>query len=542
MKKLLLLLYFMFGIFHFAFSQTAPGIEWQKCLGGSDGQNAYGILKLPGKNYLAYGVSGPANNGNVTGCIGEFDCWFVKIDSIGNIIWQQCHGGSDYEYPLKGITTSDSNYLFVGFTNSNDFDVTGNHQYFHPNLQTWINSDDIWVVKIDTYGNILWQKCIGGSGGESASDVIQTSDGGYLIAGGTNSLDGDVTATRIDTIPYYYDGWLVKIDSVGNVLWNKCYGGNDGDVIKSILKTMNGYLLASYTTSIDGDVSGNHGTSDIWVAEIDTAGNIMWQKCFGGPDAENFFRMIPAPNGDFLISGSAGMDGGDVSGFHGGYYDVWVIRFDSIGNLIWQKCLGGSLIEYSHQIGMFPDGSILVSSVTQSNDGDVSGNHSATIYDTDVWLTKLDSNGYMLWQKCFGGSQTEYEADFIIDSSNAIIFAGMAGSNDFDVSGHHGGGDYWIVKLVPDTITGIPNVQSSTNNLQLFPNPAQNQITITLPPTFTQGPAVLTVFDMLGKQVLKQSISNQTSHILNLKSFPAGVYYMQVGSGMRMTTERFVKM
>jgi len=188
---------------------------------------------------------------------------------------------------------------------------------------------DWWIVKINSTGTIEWQRCFGGSANESASIVKQTSDGGYIVAGYTRSNDGDVTGNHGGT-SYYGDLCLLKLSSGGNVEWKKLYGGSGDEWPAGILQMENGeYIVAATTESDDGDVSGNHLGGDIWMLKISALGDILWQNCFGGSGAERAYGLEATNDGGYIVTGSSDSNDGDVTGNHGSD-DVWVVKFGDI--------------------------------------------------------------------------------------------------------------------------------------------------------------------------------------------------------------------
>jgi len=290
---------------------------------------------------------------------------------------------------------------------------------------------DFWVVKLSSTGSLQWQKCLGGSRDDSAHSIQQTSDGGYIVAGFTDSNDGDVSGNHGG-----WDVWVVKLNSTGSLQWQKCLGGSDWDYAHSIQQTSDGgYIVAGWTWSNDGDVSGNHGGLDVWVVKLSSTGTLQWQKCLGGSGWDGASHAQQTSDGGYIVSMS---NDGDVSG-----YDFWVVKLSSTGSLQWQKCLGGSGWDYARSIQQTSDGGYIVAGHTESNDGDVSGNHGGL----DVWVVKLSSTGSLQWQKCFGGSGWDGAHSIQQTSDGGYIVAGHTESNDGDVSGNHGGWDVWVVKL-----------------------------------------------------------------------------------------------
>ncbi|MEO0074024.1 MAG: hypothetical protein ABIK43_05135 [candidate division WOR-3 bacterium] len=168
-------------------------------------------------------------------------------------VWQRCLGGSDDDVALSIQPTPDQGYVVAGGTRSKDGDVTGQH-----------GNRDCWVVKLSANGDIQWQRCLGGSDYDAAYSIQPTPDQGYVVAGGTCSRNGDVTGQHGGV-----DCWVVKLSANGHIQWQRCLGGSDVDLANSIQPTPDqGYVVAGYTRSRDGDVTGQHGDRDCWVVKL----------------------------------------------------------------------------------------------------------------------------------------------------------------------------------------------------------------------------------------------------------------------------------
>ncbi|MBN2682223.1 MAG: T9SS type A sorting domain-containing protein [Bacteroidales bacterium] len=420
-------------------------IQWQKCLGGTDGDYAYSIQQTSNGGYIVAG-STSSNNGDVSGNNGGTDIWIVKLDIIGNLLWQKCFGGTNDDYATHIQKTDDGGYIVVGTTNSNNGDVTGNN-----------GSYDIWFVKLDNSGNIQWQKCIGGTNDDYAYFIQQTIDNGYIVAGYTWSNDGDISGNNGNE-----DMLIVKLDNSGNIIWQKCFGGTEYDRAHYIQQTTDGgYIVTGYTFSNDGDVSGNNGEEDMWVVKLDNLGDLQWQKCLGGTDWDGAFSIKQTADGGYIVAGETCSGDGDVFGYNWGY-DVWIVKLDNLGNIQWQKCLGGTYWEHSFSIQITSDGGYIVAGNSESNDGDVSGNHG----NVDFWVAILDNLGNIKWQKCLGGSGIDgaYNVQQTIDGG--YIVAGTTNSNDGNVSGNNGSYDMWVVKLFEPNITGNMFLDENENQIK----------------------------------------------------------------------------
>jgi hypothetical protein len=283
--------------------------------------------------------------------------------------WQKTLGGTNLDVAYSIQPTPDGGYIMAGETVSTNGNVIGNH-----------GSNDVWVVKLSSTGNLQWQKTLGGTNADVAYSIQPTPDGGYIFAGFTGSTNGDVTGNHGGQ-----DSWVVKLSSTGSLQWQKCLGGINYDRAQSIQPTPDGgYIVVGYTGSTNGDVTGNHGGSDTWVVKLSSTGSIQWQKALGGTGDDFAFSSQPTPDGGYIVAGVTQSNNGDVTGSHGSK-DAWVVKLSSTGSLQWQKCLGGTGYDEAQSIQPTPDGGYIVAVYTTSTDGDIIGNHGYY----DAWVVKL---------------------------------------------------------------------------------------------------------------------------------------------------------
>lgn len=343
-------------------------IVWQKSLGGSGEDIANSVIQTSDGGYIVSGQS-YSDNGDITDNHGGIDYWIVKLDASGNLVWQKSLGGSSLDYGREIQETIDGGFIMIGLSLSNNGDVTGNHGDY-----------DYWVVKMDGSGEIVWQNALGGSSVEQALSIRQTTDGGYVIAGSSRSVDGDVTLNHGSD-----DCWIVKLDPSGNLSWEKSFGGFSEDFAYSIQQTSEGgYVFAGFSSSWNGDITGNHGGRDVWIVKIDVVGNLIWQKSFGGTQNDIAMDIKNTLDGKYIITGYSNSINGDVTE-NNGEEDFWVIKIDTSGNIIWQKSFGGSGSDQAFCLEQAPDGGFILAGGSGSNDGNVSGNHG----NKDGWLLKL---------------------------------------------------------------------------------------------------------------------------------------------------------
>lgn len=412
---------------------TAPAILWQKLLGGSMGEEARFLQLTPDGGCVFTGYARSAN-GDVTVNKGDDDLWVVKLDENGSIQWQQTYGGTGQEWGRHIQLTTDGGYILAGHntTANENGDVHGNKGGF-----------DFWILKLSNSGQLEWQQSLGGSSLDLAYRIQQTADGNYVVFGGTKSIDGNVTGKSTSDADY----WLVKLDPVGNILWEKTIGGIGHEEGSSIeLTDDGGFILSGFTDSNNGDVTGNHGDFDAHLVKTDNDGNIQWSRCYGGMYNDAARDARQTADGGYIMAGYTNSDDGDVSGNHGGQ-DAWVVKLNADGLIQWQKALGGTSLEYAYYIEQARDKSgYLVTGHNGSDNGDVSDNHG--LYD--CWAVKLDPDGYLLWQKSLGGSEQDYGRAITQTYTGDYLISGYASSIDGDVTGKHGGPgskDAWIIKL-----------------------------------------------------------------------------------------------
>jgi Secretion system C-terminal sorting domain len=428
-------------------SAQAPAIEWQKTFGGSADEAASSIAPT---NDGGYAITGGtlSTDGDVTGNHGGIDYWVVKLNNAGGLQWQRTLGGSGTDSPRSIAAASDGGYIVAGYSQSINGDVTNNH-----------GGGDCWIVKLDSIGSLQWQKTFGGSDDDIASDIKTVSDGGYIVAGETSSSDGDVTDSN-----GFYDCWVLRLDSLGGLIWQKTFGGGSLDRSWSISPTSDGgFIMAGETGSFDGDVTNNHGMNDLWVIKLDAMGNMEWEKCFGGSSWDEARSIVQTMDHGYIVAGSTFSIDGDVTNHHG-LIDSWVVKLDSTGNLQWQKAMGGTEEEDALFLAITSSGGYLVAGSSRSDDGDVTGIQGICNW----WLMGLDSMGNLSWQRTLGGSDIDWALSATINSDGSFVVAGRVRSTDGDVTDNHGFSDCWAVKLTFDFNSINGQVFGDLNNNAVY--------------------------------------------------------------------------
>lgn len=485
--------------------------------------------------------------------------------------WQKTLGGTDYDHGTCIKPTPDGGYIISGTSQSNDGNVEGHYggydiwivklsatggtqwrrsfggTYNDEGLVIEVTSDggyvvgglsyssdgdvtlnqgysDLWVVKLNSQGIIQWQQSLGGSGLDQMNSIKPCPDGGYIAVGASTSSDGEVTGNHGS-----WDVWVVKLNANGTMQWQKSFGGTGDDGAWDVQNTPDGgYVVAAHNSLNNGDVTGNHGILDYWVIKLDAAGVIQWQKSFGGSNVDVPRSIQVVSDGGYVLSGYSSSSDGDITGNHGNY-DYWVIKLDSAGVLQWQKSLGGSNADQAWDIQITQEGGFVVAGGIFSNDGDVTGYHG----NGDFWIIKLDVTGNIQWQKCFGGEGQDRAESIQITPDGGYIVAGSSASLTGEVIGNHGNYDYWIVKLAPDSLV-TANLEQ--DRIVIYPNPVGNVLQMQIPANLLI--TWIKIVDISGKVILEQY---QNSTTVNLENFAQGIYILEAYSGEEKYTSKFVK-
>ena len=385
----------------------------------------------------------------------------LAVNNVGQLTFVKTYGGTKNDSAQSITATSDGGYAILGYTQSNDNDITDKQD----------ESFDYWVLKFDANDQLEWQKTYGGTVDDRGYDIIQTSDGGYAILGYSFSNDGDTSVNS-----GLQDYWLVKLDSNGNISWEKSFGYQGTDTGISVIETNNqGYLI---TGVLDVTASGGEGNSqrtanrhaggDYWALKLDNSGNLEWSRYFGGNFTDTPYGAVQTDDNGFIIAGSSDSEDTDISG-NIGTYDFWIIKISEFGDLVWEKSFGGSQIDEARAISKTDDGNYIIAGDTRSSDNDISQNKGAA----DLWLIKISPTGNLIWEKTLGGSSFDVARAIKKPQNNGFLLSGSSRSSDIDVSENNGQNDAWVLKtnnsgnLIWETTIGGSNIDFSYDVAEL---------------------------------------------------------------------------
>ena len=351
-------------------------------------------------------------------------------------------GGSNDDEANDIINTSDGGFMVIGSSKSSD-----------GLIQKKIGSEsDILLIKFDSNKSIEWVKNYGGSKDDRGQSVVEVSGIGYALLGYSMSNDGDASNNE-----GFHDNWVILIDSNGSIIWEKSYGFSGHDHAYNIIKTkdgnlfFNGFLDVTASRGLGStekvEESVKHGVGEFWCHKIDLEGNILWRKYFGGTNNDRSYDSIETAEGDFILVGSSESSDNDISSPKGSY-DIWVIKLTSNGDFLWERSYGGSKYETANSIIQSSDNKIHILGSTLSNDKDIS----FQMGSSDFWLLTLDSDGNLLSEQTFGGSNFDRGEKIEIDGKDNLWIIGYSKSIDFDFNSNKGKNDAVLIQLSKNRI------------------------------------------------------------------------------------------
>jgi len=378
-KLLLCLILISFLAIDYASGENkGNAITWDKTFGGSSDDMGFSIIQTENGGYAIAGYTTLPRREKKDDWRSKLgyiileksykqDFWIIKLDKNGNMEWDEAFGEERTDVARSIIQTKDGGYAVVGSI-----------------WTKYVRKRDFWLIKLGENGNKEWEKTFDKNEHDIAYSIIQTKDGGYAIAGGTGKrFWGEVNC------------WVIKLDAKGNMEWDNDFGGIGWDEIYSIIQTKGGDFIATGSAWSKGAGRGN-----VYVAKLNKRGNLIWDKTFGGSDYDESRSIIQTDDGDYTVAGfTVSEDTGDRN--------VWVIKLDKNGNKVWDRTFGGTSEDWANSIIQTKDRGYMVAGWTSSMGAG----------KTDVWIIKLNKRGDLVWDRTFGGSEDD-EAHSIIQTED----------------------------------------------------------------------------------------------------------------------------
>jgi len=368
---LLLILCFAISSLVVLVNAKASWVMWTGTYGGTENNYANCVVQTSDGGFVLAGK------------------WLVKTDGLGNLEWNRTFEDADRFSSL--VEVSDGGFVLAGDTRSYGAE-----------------SADFWLVKTNESGNMEWNQTYGGANFDRAHSLVQTSDGGYALAGVTLSFGAGE-----------YDVWLVKTDGSGNMEWSRTYGGTGNDYAFSLVETSDGGFAFA-------------GSSRL--VKTDGAGNMMWNQTYGEAVSNSIRSLVETSDGGFALAGYARTLGAENR-------DFWLVKTDASGNREWNQTYGGPRQDRAYSLIETSDGGYALTGETRSYGA---GNY-------DVWLVKTDASGNREWNRTYGGEVNDRAYSLVETSDGGFALAGETDS--FGA----GGSDFWLIKTNEQGVPEFPS-------------------------------------------------------------------------------------
>ena len=464
-----------------------PEVEWFRTFGLDSADIAYSVQQTMDGGYIYAGQTGPSS------WYGT-DALLVKTDSIGIMDWYRLYGGEEVDNAKSVLQTSDGGYIIAGRTAS-----------------FGVGSNDMYVVKTDSQGDTLWTRTYGGVSSDAAESVIQTSDGGYAIA-------GDFRLSYMDLFEMY----LVKIDILGDTLWTRTYGGSNDRKAYCVRQTRDGgFVLVGF--------NGGGSDSDIYLVKTDSLGNLQWSGTYGGTGYETAQSVLQSADGGYIVVGT-------TTSFGINWNDIYVIKTDTLGDTLWTRTYGGDGFEYAYEVQQTNDGGYIIAGCTESF---CSGGY-------DLYLLKINTIGDTIWTLVYGGENSESGRSIALTSDGGYI---IAGEYSIYLPPYDYLTDALLVKTGPDTaVSGAPVIQwvSQPKDFILhpaYPNPFNPTTTISFDLPIKIHVSIY-IYNVLGQRVgiLMDGTMPQGIHKVQWdgSNYPSGIYFIRASAGEFVQTRKVV--
>jgi len=409
-------------------------IDYISTLGGTRNESAQSVTNTQDGGYAILGYT-QSMDFDVTDKLNEsFDYWVLRFDANNQLQWSKTYGGTDDDRGYSIVQTSDGGFAILGQSKSSDEDVTENN-----------GANDYWLAKLDASGNLIWQKSFGYLGADIGVSLIETNDNGYFLTGvlDVTASGGEGNTRHSNSRHAGGDYWAIKLDVSGNIQWSKYYGGSFTDTPYDAIQTSdNGYIIVGSSDSDDVDINNNKGTYDFWVLKVSESGSIIWEKSYGGSEIDEAWSIAESNDGNFVIVGDTRSSDQDVSNLSGAA-DLWVIKINPSGDLIWEKTIGGTSFDVGRSINKTQDNGFLISGSSRSADGDLTSNNG----QNDALVLKIDSNANLEWLKTIGGLNIDFAYDAIELDNKTVVAVGQSNSNEGDLDENKGFTDLLIIKI-----------------------------------------------------------------------------------------------
>jgi hypothetical protein len=472
-------------IVHNGAQAQAPSTRWSRTFGGTNIDVGFAVQQTRDSGFVVAGYT------RSYGTISGRNIWLIKTDTAGTMQWNNTYGGNDDEEAYAVQQTTDGGYIMTGYTKSAS-----------------AGGNDVVLIKTDSAGVQQWYHTFGGAQDEEGYSVLQTTDGGFVVAGATSTYG---TAGSRDV-------WLIKTNSAGGELWRRSMGGYGSDGARSIQQTRDGgFIPTGWTYSYGPGAVGN-----VWLVKTDSAGNATWNRYFGGTDVDRGYAVRQTEDGGYIITGYTASSGAGLD-------DMLLIKTDSAGTAVWTRTFGGTGRDYGNALEKTADGGYIIAGYTLSYGagGD------------DVWLVKTDANGTLRWSATYGGTASDVGYDVKQTFDGGYVVAGHTLSSG---AGVH---DVWLIRVNPELTESVGPTEGvhDFRLLQNYPNPFNPSTTISysLP---RSAHVRLAVYDLLGRSIVLLVDADEMPGLKSVqfdgRNIPSGVYFCRLQAGGYVATNKIL--
>ncbi|RZJ50947.1 MAG: T9SS type A sorting domain-containing protein [Flavobacterium sp.] len=549
MKKLYLLLFF---IPYFAHSQD---VIWEKSYGGKHADYLFDAQPTADYGFILAGSSLSDKTGNKDDDNhGDLDYWIWKMSEKGELDWQKSFGGSGFDLLQSIKSTKDGGFILAGTSNSESGFQKG---------EKCKGISDFWVIKLNAAGAEQWQRTIGGNGQDELLSAFQTKDGGYILGGSSSSnppslldtnVEGKIATTfkedlynKSEKSRGNMDYWIVKLNKEGTIEWQKTYGGQYADILRSLEQTAdNGYILAGYSNSpISGDkTDAEKGLGDYWVIKINDVGEIQWQNTYGADGDDQPYVIHQTSDEGYILGGNSDSRNAltPLGGIVSNGTDFWILKLDKEGSVIWSKTYDFGKTDILTSLVVNTDNTYLIGghAKTESKRSlvtDLAGKAGISKEKdgiNDYIALKIDEKGEELWNKTVGSAGEDILRKLVETRDGGYLMAGTSDSNSSkDKNSNIGSNDFWVVKLKDKT-----KVEKIKAGIEAIPNPATDYANVIIGHDFKKGTA--TVVDISGRTLQNFSITNRTVPI-DLSKYSEGIYIVNIKTDVETESVKIIK-
>jgi hypothetical protein len=460
-------------------SHVAAIVTFERTYGGTDSDRGFAVQQTQDGGYIISGSTWSFG-------VGQEDIYVIKTDSLGDTLWTKTFGGTNWDRSRSVQQTQDGGYIISGWSQS-----FGN------------GLPDVYLIKTDASGDTVWTKVHGGTSADESFCVRQTSDGGYISVGRTNSYGaGD------------FDVYLVKTDALGDTMWTKTFGSTFIDYGICVQQTSDqGYVVVGMNGSLPG--------GDIYLIKTDSLGDSLWTRTYGGNNSDTGYFVNLTQDGGYIIAGATGSYGA-------GGNDVWLLRIDGNGDTLWTRTYGGSDYDGGFAVQEIQDGYIIGGRTTSFGAGGL-----------DLYLIKIDASGDTIWTRTYGGAEVDWYFSGQQTQDGGYILAG------YTASFGAGSDDVYLIKTNQHGLVGIEEGQDM--NLQIEnvrleqsqPNPSHSMTTIRFQ-IATPGHVCINVYDACGRVIKTLVDEEKEAGVYSIswhghnelgENVPAGVYFYRLEAG-----------